>query len=79
MPWMADHEFPHSPDSVCEDGLGGCPLAERWKKDEGVEVRFIREAGAAAAAACACGPGDTFLEPSCDAALLGLLSLPSVA
>ena len=24
MPWIADHEFPHSPDSVCEGDFGVC-------------------------------------------------------
>ena len=77
MPWIADHEFPSSPDNAWDGDLGICALEERWKEDEGAEVTPKREDEVAPV--CVCGTGEAFREPSLDVPLLGPLSLPSVA
>lgn len=45
-PWMADHEFPHIPDSVFVaslPNLAGCDVAERSKDDVGPAAALERD------------------------------------
>lgn len=69
-PWIADHEFPHSPVSaldVSRVAFDVCAPADLTNDDDGPYVAWRR--GDEAAPLCAVAAGDAALEPS----------LPSVA
>lgn len=77
IPWIADHEFPRSPDNASEGDFRGCAPGERWKEDKGLEVTLRREDEAVPVRESE--PGEAFREGSLEVPLLGPLSLPSVA
>jgi hypothetical protein len=74
--WIADHEFPHNPDSVVEVSrlaLEACVLAERINEDAGAEVNLERDG-------LALGAGDADLEPdgvACSLPEFGYSSSPT--
>lgn len=80
---MADHEFPHNPDSG-DSGLDElrepfdvCPPVDLMKDDEGADVTLGR--ALAATPGLEAGVGDPFLEVILDPVLLPASSLPSPA
>jgi len=76
MPWMADHEFPHMPDSGLEafrepcEACKTCVFGARVKVDVGSDVALKRDLPAA---------GDPSRDVILDPFLLAASSLPSVA
>jgi hypothetical protein len=80
MPWMADHELPHSPDSGLEafrEPFKACVLGDLVKADSGSDVVWKRDR--AATPGFEVGAGEAFLEVNRDPFLLPALSLPSPA
>jgi len=77
---MADHEFPHNPDSGLDElrePLEVCPLADLINDDEGSDVTLRRDL--AATLGLEAGVGDPFLDVILDPVLLPVSSLPSPA
>jgi hypothetical protein len=76
MPWIADHELPHIPDSGLEafrEPFDSCAFGDLVKDEDGSDVALKR------LPALEVGAGDPFLDAPLDPFLLLASSLPSAA